>query len=129
MGERLLRGGVYPIVEGPPTPVNLSITQTESADPSPVGNHLTYTLHIINNSNAAATGVVVNDNWTTAAAFVSVISDQGLCSHSGSSVTCRIPSLAAGAMVTVTLVVQPSAPGTIVNSATVNMNVTGFGRN
>jgi uncharacterized repeat protein (TIGR01451 family) len=116
-------GAVYPIVEGTPTPVNLSITQTESADPSPVVDPLTYTLHISNNSNAAATGVLVNDNWTTSAAFVSVTSDQLTCIRSGSNgVTCRIPSLAAGAMATVTLVVQPSASGTIVNSATVSAN-------
>jgi len=115
-------GAIYPIVEGPPTPVNLSITQTESADPSPVANQLTYTLHITNNSSAVATGVVVSDNWTTAAAFVSVTSDQGTCSRSGNAVTCRIPSLPAGAMATVTLVLQPGAPGTIVNSATVNAN-------
>ncbi len=117
------RGAIYPIVEGPPTPVNLSVAQTESADPSPVGNQLTYTLHITNNSSAAATGVVVNDNWTTGVAFVSVTSDQGSCSRSGSDgVICGIPSLAAGAMATVTLVLQPSAAGTIVNSATVSAN-------
>jgi uncharacterized repeat protein (TIGR01451 family) len=115
-------GAVYPVVEGPPTPVNLSVTQTESADPSPVGNQLTYTLHITNSGSAAATGVVVNDNWTTAATFISVTSDQGTCSRSGNSVTCRIPSFAAGAMATVTLVLQPSAAGMITNSATVNAN-------
>jgi uncharacterized repeat protein (TIGR01451 family) len=116
-------GAVYPIMEGPPTPVNLSITQTESADPSPVADPLTYTLYITNNSDAAATGVVINDNWTGSAAFVSVTSDQGTCRQSGSNgVICRIPSLAAGAMVTITLVLQPSAPGMITNSATVSTN-------
>ena len=115
-------GAIYPIVEGPPRPVNLSVAQTESADPSPVGNPLTYTLYITNNGSAVATGVVVNDNWTSGVAFVSVTSDQGTCSQSGDSVSCRIPSLAAGAVATVTLVLQPSAPGTIVNSATGNAN-------
>jgi uncharacterized repeat protein (TIGR01451 family) len=116
-------GAIYPIVEGPPTPVNLSVAQTESADPSPVGNHLTYTLHITNNSSAGATGVVVNDNWTSGVAFVSVTSDQGACSRSGnSSVSCRIPSLAVGATATVMLVLQPTAAETVVNSVTAEAN-------
>jgi uncharacterized repeat protein (TIGR01451 family) len=115
-------GAIYSIVQGPPTPVNLSVTQTESADPSPLGDPLTYTLHITNNSSATATGVIINDNWTTSAAFVSVTSDKGICSRSGNSVSCRIPSLAGGATATVTLVLQPTAPGTIVNSATVDAN-------
>jgi uncharacterized repeat protein (TIGR01451 family) len=115
-------GAIYSIVEGPPTPVDLSITQTESADPSPVGGQLIYTLHIRNNSATAATALIVNDNWTAGVPFVSVTSDEGTCSRSGSSVTCRIPSLAAGATATVTLVLQPGAPGTVVNSATVSAN-------
>jgi uncharacterized repeat protein (TIGR01451 family) len=115
-------GAIYPIVEGPPTPVNLSVTQTDSADPSPVGNQLTYMVQITNNSSAAATGVVVNDNWTTGVEFVSVTSDQGTCSRSGDSVSCRIPSLAAGATATVTLLLQPTTPGTVVNSVTAEAN-------
>jgi uncharacterized repeat protein (TIGR01451 family) len=116
-------GAIYSLVAGPPTPVNLSVTQTDSADPSPLSDQLTYTLHVRNNSSAAATGVIINDNWTTSAAFVSVTSDKGTCSRSGSNgVDCRIPNLAAGAIATVTLVLQPSTPGTVENSVTVSTN-------
>ncbi len=116
-------GAIYSIVEGPPTPINLSVAQTESADPSPIGNQLTYTLHVTNNGSAAATGVVVNDNWTIGVPFVSVTSDQGTCRRSGTSgVTCWIPSLAASGTATVTLVLQPTAAGTIMNSATADAN-------
>lgn len=116
-------GAIYSLVAGPPTPVNLSVTQTDSADPSPLGDQLTYTLHVMNNSAAVATGVIINDNWTTSAAFVSVTSDTGTCSRSGSNgVDCRILSLAAGAMATVTLVLQPSTSGTVENSVTVSTN-------
>ena len=116
-------GAIYSIVEGSPTPVDVSVTQADSADPSPVGNQLTYTLHVTNNSAATATGVLVNDTWTGGATFVSATSDRGTCSRSGSSkVACRIPSLAAGVTAVITLVLQPTAAGTIVNSVTADAN-------
>src|SRR5438552_12765711 len=115
-------GAVYSLTEGAPVPVNLSVTQTDSADPSAVGNPLTYTIQVRNNSSAAATGVVVNDTWTMGVPFVSVSSDQGSCTRSGSTATCRIYSLAGGATATIALVLKPSAVGTISNAATVKAN-------
>src|SRR5438105_814504 len=64
-------GGIYPIVEGPPTPVNLSITQSDSADPSPAGKQMTYTITVKNNSSALATGVLVTDTMPAGVTFVS----------------------------------------------------------
>jgi len=115
-------GAIYSIVQGPPNPVNLSITETDSADPSAVGNALKYTIQVRNNGSAGATGMIVNDSWTTGVPFVSVSSDLGTCTHGGSTATCQIPSLAAGATVNITLVLKPSATGTVTNTASVKAN-------
>ena len=111
-------GAIYPIKPGPPVPIDLSLTQSDSLDPCPAGRRLTYTIQIRNNSSSLATGVVVNDTMPTGASFVSVSSTAGACTRSGTTgVTCRIPSLAAGASATMTLVVQPQVVGTISNVA------------
>jgi uncharacterized repeat protein (TIGR01451 family) len=115
-------GAIYSIVQGPPNPANLSITETDSADPSAVGNALKYTIQVRNNSSAGATGMIVNDSWTTGVPFVSVSSDLGTCTHSGSTATCQIPSLAAGATANITLVLKPSATGNVTNTASVKAN-------
>jgi uncharacterized repeat protein (TIGR01451 family) len=115
-------GAVYPIVEGPPVPIDLSLTQNDSADPSQAGKQLTYTIQVGNNSSAMATGVLVTDTMPTGASFVSVSSTKGNCARSGNIVTCRIPSLAANAAATITLNVKPTASGTNSNTATVEAN-------
>src|SRR4029453_11354611 len=115
-------GAVYPIVEGPPAPIDLSLTQNDSVDPSPAGKQLTYTLQVRNNSSAMATGFVVTETMPSGVPFVSVSSTKGKCARSGNTVTCRIPSLAAAASATITLNVKPAAPGTISNTATSEAN-------
>ncbi len=115
-------GAVYPIVEGPPAPIDLSLTQNDSVDPSLAGKQLTYTIQVRNNSSAMATGVVVTDTTPSGVPFVSVSSTKGNCTRSGNTVTCRIPSLAAAALATITLNVKPAASGTISNTATAEAN-------
>ena len=115
-------GAVYPIVEGPPATIDLSVTQNDSADPSPAGSPLTYTIQVNNNSSAMATGVLVTDTMPTNTTFISVSSTQGNCTRSGATVTCRIPSLAAGGSAIITLTVRPTVAGTITNTATAETN-------
>ena len=115
-------GAIYPIVEGPPSAVDLSLNQSDSADPSPAGGQLAYTIEVNNSSSAMATGVLVNDTIPTGVPFVSVNSTQGSCTRSGDTVTCRVPSLAAGATATITLLLKPNAVGTITNTANVVAN-------
>jgi len=115
-------GAIYPIVEGPPSAVDLSLNQSDSADPSPAGGQLAYTIEVNNSSSAMATGVLVNDTIPTGVPFVSVNSTQGSCTRSGDTVTCRVLSLAAGATATITLLLKPNAVGTITNTANVVAN-------
>src|SRR5438105_11516182 len=89
-------GAVYPLVEGPPPNIDLSLLQSDSADPSPAGSQLVYTIRVTNNSSALATGVLVTDTMPAGVNFVSVSSTRGSCARSGNIVTCRIPSLAGG---------------------------------
>ena len=115
-------GAVYPLVEGPPPNIDLSLLQSDSADPSPAGSQLVYTIRVTNNSSALATGVLVTDTMPAAINFVSVSSTRGSCARSGNIVTCRIPSLAGGTSGTITLIVKPTAPGSITNTANVAAN-------
>src|SRR5205823_14572823 len=115
-------GAVYAIVEGPPTPIDLSLTQNDSVDPSLAGSQLTYTIQVRNNSSALATGVLVTDTMPAGASFVSASSTKGSCTRSGGIVTCRIPSLTAAAAATITLKVKPVASGAISNTATAEAN-------
>ncbi len=115
-------GAVYPVVEGPPAPIDLSLTQNDSVDPSLAGSQLTYTIQVRNNSSALATGVLVTDSMPAGASFVSASSTKGTCTRSGGIVTCRIPSLTAAASATITLKVKPVASGTISNTAMAEAN-------
>jgi uncharacterized repeat protein (TIGR01451 family) len=115
-------GAVYPIVEGPPAPIDLSLTQNDSVDPSLAGSQLTYTIQVRNSSSALATGVLITDTMPAGASFVSASSTKGSCTRSGGIVTCRIPSLTAAASATITLKVKPVASGTISNTATAEAN-------
>ena len=115
-------GAIYPIVEGPPVPVDLSLAQNDSADPSPAGKQLSYIIQVKNNSPAIATGVLVTDILPSGVPFVFASSTKGRCTRSGGILTCRIPSLAANASATITINMKPAAPGVINNTATVETN-------
>ena len=115
-------GAIYPIKEGPPVPIDLSLTQNDSQDPSLAGSRLTYTIQLKNNSSALATGVVVTDTMPPGASFVSASSSLGTSTRSGGTITFRIPSLASGASATITLIVQPQTTGTIANAVNVIAN-------
>jgi len=115
-------GAIYPVKEGPPIPVNLSVTQTDSPDPCSGGNRLTYTIRVTNKSAALATGVVLTDTMPAGASFVSATIDQGTRTRSGNMITWSIPSLASGVTATLTLVVQPTQTGTVTNTAMAQAN-------
>jgi uncharacterized repeat protein (TIGR01451 family) len=115
-------GGVYPIKEGAPAPIDLSLSQSDTPDPSPAGSRLTYTIEVGNNGSSLGTGLVVTDTMPSGVSFVSASTTLGACTRSVSTVTCRIPSLAAAGVATITLVVKPQSAGTISNAANVVAN-------
>jgi uncharacterized repeat protein (TIGR01451 family) len=104
-------------VAGVPTPeLALSGAAPGSAT---LGNNVTDTLTVTNNGTAAGTGVTLTDTLPSGMTFVSATG--GVTPVNG-VLTFALGSLAAGAGMTVTIVVKPTATGTLTNRATVSMN-------
>ena len=107
----------------PPPPggapeIDLAITKTDSPDPVSVGALLTYTLTVTNKKGDTANNVVVTDSLPSAVTFVSVSSTKGSCSGTN-PITCNIGTVAFNELVSIMIVVRPSNPGTITNTAVV----------
>jgi uncharacterized repeat protein (TIGR01451 family) len=105
---------------------NLSITKTDSPDPVPSGNNMTYTLTVTNAGPNAAQNVVVTDNLPANLTFVSCtsVSGNGICGGTGNNRSVSFTTIANSASETITLVatVNSSTGGgtTISNTATVS---------
>jgi|GEM_PF-1749578 len=95
---------------------DLEISKADSPDPVTVGDNLTYTITVTNRGPDPATKVVVTDTLPSGVTFVSA---SPWCVHSAGVVTCNLGTIPAGDSVTITIVVTPTAPGTISNTATV----------
>src|SRR5207247_97450 len=106
----------------PPPPgvpeIDLAITKADSPDPVSVGALLTYTLTVTNKKGDTANNVVVTDSLPSAVTFVSVSSTKGSCSGTN-PITCNIGTVAFNELVSILIVVRPSNPGTITNTAVV----------
>ena len=107
--------------ESPASGTDLSIVHA-SASPEPVGigMNLTYSIDALNEGPQDASGVMLTDNLPGGASFVSATPSQGSCSHANRVVTCNFGSLASAFDATVSLVVTPTATGTITNSVSVS---------
>lgn len=99
---------------------NLAVSKTDSPDPLFAGSPLTYTVMMTNNGPDRATGVTLTDTLPGGVTFVSAISTQSSCTEAAGVVTCTIGNMGNGATVTVTIVVTPTTPGVISNTATVS---------
>lgn len=86
---------------------DLSVSISDSADPIAAGNQLTYTINVTNNGTNAATGVVFNDGLSPDVLFVSASAAQGICREEDATVVCNLDTIASGASVPVTVVVEP----------------------
>ncbi len=107
----------------PPPPggapeIDLAITKADSPDPVSVGGLLTYTLTVTNKKGDTANNVVVTDSLPSAVTFVSVSSTKGSCSGTN-PITCNIGTVAFNELVSIMIVVRPTNPGTITNTAVV----------
>ena len=98
--------------------IDLSITKADRPDPVFVGARLTYTLTVRNAGPDTATNVRVSDALPAATTFVSVTSSQGTCTG-GRVVRCSLGSIAPGGRAVITIVVRPTEPGALINTATV----------
>jgi hypothetical protein len=89
-----------------------------------VGETLTYTLEVTNNSDSSASGVTVTDLLPKSVRLRSARSEHGRCAlRSPRRIECNLAELQGSETATVTIVVRPTRPGTIVNTATVGSSV------
>jgi len=106
-----------------PSSIDLSVTKTASPNPGQVGLSLSYRMTVTNNGPATATNVNLTDALPAGVALGSATSTVGSCSGTG-PVTCAIGSLPLNVSAVITIAVTPTAPGQIVNSATVTASET-----
>ena len=107
------------------TDADLSISKTASPDPVLAGETLVYTIVVSNAGPGTATDVAVADTLPAGVAFISAAVSGGSgtesCGEAGGVVSCAHGTIDPGdaETITLTVAVDPSAGGSIVNSATV----------
>lgn len=100
---------------------DLGVTKSASANPG-VGEDMTYTVSVVNNGPANATGVSVTDALPPSVNFVSAAPSQGTCSETGNVVSCNLGAINDGAGATINIHVIPTALGTVTNNVSVQGN-------
>jgi uncharacterized repeat protein (TIGR01451 family) len=103
----------------PPTSADLSVSVVALPNPVTVGHPLSYTIDVTNNGPGDTGGVTLTDQLDSGVTFVSANPSQGTATASGGVVTANLGTLIAGQSVLVTIVVTPTAIGTLSNTATV----------
>ncbi|MFN8232325.1 MAG: DUF11 domain-containing protein [Actinomycetota bacterium] len=108
-------------------PANISLTKTANPTSAYTGQDVTFTITATNGGPSDASNVVVTDTLPAGLTFKSAT---GGCTAAGATVTCPAVPLPNGNSVIVNVVatVQPSATGSLVNTANVTSpsdNVTG----
>ncbi len=98
---------------------DLAIEKDDAPDPVIAGETLVYTLTVQNAGPSDALDVEVEDELPDGVTLIGASPSQGSCSASGSSLSCALGTLPAGATATVTLTVQvaPDASGPLTNTA------------
>jgi uncharacterized protein (TIGR01370 family) len=109
----------------PPTPTptssaDLGLSVNPVPNPAVVNANLSYTFNIKNVGPNAATNLKFTDTIPANAKYVSSNPSQGTCSVSGNVLTCALGSLALNASAQMTVVLNSSVAGTLVNTASVS---------
>ena len=99
--------------------VDVSIRKTANDAPATVGQPMTYTLTIVNNSRVTAPAVQAVDVLPAGVVFMSATPSQGTCSYSTGVVTCALGNMPGLSTATVAIVVRPTEAGTLINTARV----------
>jgi uncharacterized repeat protein (TIGR01451 family) len=101
---------------------DLAVTKVADPTVGTAGQALTYTLTVTNAGPFLSTGVIATDAVPAGAAFVAAAASQGTASLVNGVVVASLGDLAVGASATVTIVVTPSAAGSLTNTADVAAN-------
>ena len=113
LATTLLAGGSAQAQTDP----SISLTQTADPDPATVGQPLTFTVTLTNNSDPQHVGL--KDFFPQSWELVSATPSQGSCvpGHHANAVQCTLGELPSGDSATVEVVVIPTAAGTATNIA------------
>ncbi len=87
---------------------DLSVTVTESADPTVAGNDLVYTINVTNNSAIMATGVALTNGLSPDVNFVSADAGLRYYQEVNGTIIFNIDLIAPGATIPVVITVKPS---------------------
>ncbi len=101
------------------TGADLAVAMTHSPNLVLLGGVLTYVVTVANNGPADATGVTLVDALPEDLVFVSASAG---CAHVDGTITCQLGDLVSGNRVTVSILVSPTASGTVVNGVSVAAN-------
>ena len=96
---------------------DLAVSKSDSPDPVTVGSNLTYTVTVTNQGPDPAASVTVTDTLPAGVTFVSANSTVGACAENAGIVTCNIGALANGGTAIITIIVTPTVPATLSNTA------------
>ncbi len=114
-----------------PATADLGVAITDSPDPVPAGQTLTYDVTVANHGPSDATGVTLIDTLAAGAGRIreihidlnSVVSSQGSCSTpSDGTLACLLGTIPATGSATITISVTPTEAGTMANMATASAN-------
>jgi predicted RNA methylase len=97
---------------------DLGVSMTAAPNPVAAGSSLAYSITVTNNGPDAAQSVAVTDGLPAGVTFVSATASTGSCSGT-TTVTCNLGTFANAATATITIVVTPTAAGTLTNTANV----------
>jgi uncharacterized repeat protein (TIGR01451 family) len=97
---------------------DLGVSMTAAPNPVAAGSNLTYSITVTNNGPDSAQGVAVTDALPAGVTFVSATASTGSCSGT-TTVSCNLGTFANAATATITIVVTPTAAGTLTNTANV----------
>jgi uncharacterized repeat protein (TIGR01451 family) len=109
-----------PALGGP----NLTLSKTAGTDRPQLGKPFSYRLLVRNTGDRPATRVRVTDTLSNSVKLQRVTTTKGRCASEGGKATCSLGTLAAGAEATVKLVVVPTKPGFLRNTASVTTDST-----
>jgi large repetitive protein len=108
---------VTKIGEPAPGGPNLALTKTASTERPQLGKPFSYRIAVRNVGDRPARRVRVVDTLSDAVRLRSVAASKGRCESEGAKATCSLGTLAPGAQATVKLVVIPTRPGLLRNTA------------
>jgi large repetitive protein len=111
------------VVPAVPPPTGSDFSIAKSAPDGVAGTNLTWTIPVENDGPDTASGATVTDPLPAGLTFVSATVPGGSCSEAAGTITCTLPTMAAGDIVDVTLVTATSpglVPGSAVSAAVSN---------